>query len=89
MRVKTECGHEYDTAWREGYARFAPFFYCDVCGKAQAFVLDTETGGRYAETRNANEYFAELGWATVPETMEEAIGRERTDSGPEDSNGGS
>lgn len=75
MRVKTQCGHEYDTPWREGYVRYGPAFFCDVCGSAQAIPVDIPDGTDYIETRNANEYYVEMGWPTVPETMEQALGQ--------------
>lgn len=77
MRIKTQCGHEYNTPWKDGFVRYGPFFYCEVCGSAQAVPIEeVDTGGvsGYAETRNANEYYAEMGWPTVPDTLEKALG---------------
>lgn len=82
MRIVTECGHDYDQPWSEGYVRYGPFFYCDVCGSAQAVPVDSVTGSEYIETRNANEYYSEQGWPLVPPTLEEALGKDSDRDAP-------
>lgn len=72
MQVVTQCGHEYTKPWSEAFIRYAPFFFCEICGKSQTFPLDTVVARGYAESVNANEYYAAQGWALVPDTMEEA-----------------
>lgn len=73
MQIRTDCGHEYAKPWHEGLVRYGVFFYCEVCGKAQALPVDPPPHPQYIETEDANEMYTREGWPLVPPTLDDAI----------------